>query len=129
MYLIGVISSTLRATRAFSRGGERSRKPSVVAHGMDPSTEKSLFGENFGARDAYAGELESNFAEKVLGNWDVRYHGFADGVHLCVSLPRPFRRLSTSSSLLMPSRKLPGSRAKPACRPTPMPSSFSRRRR
>jgi 4a-hydroxytetrahydrobiopterin dehydratase len=39
---------------------------------MDPSAERSLFGENFGARDPFAGEIESNFGEKVLGNWDVR---------------------------------------------------------
>ena len=40
---------------------------------MDPSSEKALFGENFGARDAYAGEVESNFGEKVLGNFDTEH--------------------------------------------------------
>lgn len=30
-------------------------------------------GENFGARDATAGELGSNFAEKVLGNYNTEH--------------------------------------------------------
>mmetsp|Transcript_43417 Transcript_43417/g.130229 ORF Transcript_43417/g.130229 Transcript_43417/m.130229 type:complete len:218 (-) Transcript_43417:530-1183(-) len=33
--------------------------------------EKAMWGENFGARDATAGELESNFSEKTIGNWDT----------------------------------------------------------
>jgi len=40
---------------------------------MDPSAERSLFGEDFGARDPFAGEIESNFGEKVLGNWDTEH--------------------------------------------------------
>jgi 4a-hydroxytetrahydrobiopterin dehydratase len=35
--------------------------------------EKALFGENFGARDPYAGEIESNFGEKVLGNYNTEH--------------------------------------------------------
>ncbi|GBF94589.1 hypothetical protein Rsub_06704 [Raphidocelis subcapitata] len=35
------------------------------------NAEKALFGEDFGARDPYAAELESNFGEKVLGNWNT----------------------------------------------------------
>jgi len=66
----GVISATLRATRAFSK---KHRGSSVVARGMDPGTERSLFGEDFGARDPYAGEIESNFGEKVLGNYDTEH--------------------------------------------------------
>jgi 4a-hydroxytetrahydrobiopterin dehydratase len=33
--------------------------------------EKALFGEDFGARDPYAAEIESNFGEKVLGNYNT----------------------------------------------------------
>ena len=102
VHLTGVISSTLRATRAFSRGGERSRKPSVVAHGMDPGTEKSLFGENFGARDAYAGEIESNFGEKVLGNWDVRYHGIACRADLVCHMFFPVSHMFSPSLTYVP---------------------------
>lgn len=99
VYNVGVISSTLRSSRAFSQGGERSRKARQslqVPNGMDPSSEKALFGENFGARDPYAGELESNFAEKVLGNWDVRFLtrlGPPDCI-AAVSLTPPLARLS-----------------------------------
>lgn len=43
----------------------------VKAHsGLQPM-EKAMFGDNFGARDPYAAELESNFGEKVLGNWNT----------------------------------------------------------
>lgn len=40
---------------------------------MDSGTEKALFGENFGARDPFAGEIESNFGEKVLGNYNTEH--------------------------------------------------------
>lgn len=30
-------------------------------------------GEDFGARDPFAGEIESNFGEKVLGNYDTEH--------------------------------------------------------
>lgn len=35
--------------------------------------ERSLFGENFGARDPTPGELASNFSEKVLGNYNTEH--------------------------------------------------------
>eukprot|EP00200_Dunaliella_tertiolecta_P005958 CAMPEP_0202355044 /NCGR_PEP_ID=MMETSP1126-20121109/10098_1 /ASSEMBLY_ACC=CAM_ASM_000457 /TAXON_ID=3047 /ORGANISM="Dunaliella tertiolecta, Strain CCMP1320" /LENGTH=226 /DNA_ID=CAMNT_0048947585 /DNA_START=216 /DNA_END=896 /DNA_ORIENTATION=- len=49
----------------------------LVAFGWDnPDSaqgEKALFGEDFGARDPFAGEIESNFGEKVLGNFDTEH--------------------------------------------------------
>jgi len=44
-----------------------------VTAGLDPGAERALVGENFGARDPTAGEIESNFTEKVLGNWDTEH--------------------------------------------------------
>lgn len=41
--------------------------------GLDPGAERALVGEDFGARDPTAGELESNFTEKVLGNFDTEH--------------------------------------------------------
>jgi len=35
--------------------------------------ERAMFGENFGARDPTAGELASNFSDKVLGNYDTEH--------------------------------------------------------
>ncbi|KAG2494002.1 hypothetical protein HYH03_007929 [Edaphochlamys debaryana] len=35
--------------------------------------EKGLFGDNFGARDPFAGELETGFGEKVLGNYNTEH--------------------------------------------------------
>ncbi|GLC43551.1 hypothetical protein PLESTM_001485500 [Pleodorina starrii] len=35
--------------------------------------EKGLFGENFGARDPFAGELATNFGENVLGNYNTEH--------------------------------------------------------
>jgi len=32
-----------------------------------------MMGEDFGARDPYAAEIESNFGEKVLGNWNTEH--------------------------------------------------------
>jgi 4a-hydroxytetrahydrobiopterin dehydratase len=29
--------------------------------------------QNFGARDPTAGEIASNFGDKVLGNWDTEH--------------------------------------------------------
>lgn len=40
----------------------------------DPSStraENAMFGQDFGARDPTAAELESNFSDKVLGNWNT----------------------------------------------------------
>lgn len=39
--------------------------------GGGAGAEKAFFGEDFGARDPYAAEIESNFGEKVLGNWNT----------------------------------------------------------
>jgi 4a-hydroxytetrahydrobiopterin dehydratase len=44
-----------------------------VTAGLDPGAERALVGEDFGARDPTAGEIESNFTEKVLGNWDTEH--------------------------------------------------------
>lgn len=41
--------------------------------GLDPGAERALVGEDFGARDPFAGEIESNFGEKVLGNSDTEH--------------------------------------------------------
>ena len=38
-----------------------------------PSHPKSQKKQDFGARDPTAGELESNFGEKVLGNYDTEH--------------------------------------------------------
>ncbi|GIL55619.1 hypothetical protein Vafri_11154 [Volvox africanus] len=35
--------------------------------------EKGLFGENFGARDPFAGEVATNFGENVLGNYNTEH--------------------------------------------------------
>jgi 4a-hydroxytetrahydrobiopterin dehydratase len=50
-----------------------SRKALQCVAGLDPNTERSLFGENFGARDPTAGEVASNFSEKVLGNFNTEH--------------------------------------------------------
>jgi 4a-hydroxytetrahydrobiopterin dehydratase len=41
--------------------------------GLDAGAERALFGENLGARDPFAGEIESNFGEKVLGNYNTEH--------------------------------------------------------
>lgn len=35
--------------------------------------EKSMFGEDFGARDPTPGEIGSNFGEKIVMNWDTEH--------------------------------------------------------
>ncbi|KXZ55031.1 hypothetical protein GPECTOR_3g192 [Gonium pectorale] len=35
--------------------------------------EKAAFGENFGARDPFAGEIATNFGENVLGNYNTEH--------------------------------------------------------
>lgn len=42
----------------------------MKARGLEKA-EKAMFGEDFGARDPFAAELESNFGEKVLGNYNT----------------------------------------------------------
>ncbi|WPT13986.1 Putative pterin-4-alpha-carbinolamine dehydratase [Picochlorum sp. SENEW3] len=44
-----------------------------IVAGLDPGAERALVGEDFGARDPYAGELESGFGEKPLGNYDTEH--------------------------------------------------------
>ena len=39
----------------------------------NPISERALVGEDFGARDPTAGELGSNFGEKVLGNFNTEH--------------------------------------------------------
>ncbi len=46
----------------------------IAVRSTNPTGEKALFGENFGARDPTAAEIESNFGEKaVCGNWDTAH--------------------------------------------------------
>lgn len=45
-----------------------------IAGAVDPTAK--LMGEDFGARDPYAAELESNFTDKVLGNADTEHRIF-----------------------------------------------------
>ncbi|CAD7704124.1 unnamed protein product [Ostreobium quekettii] len=56
--------------RQIVRCCRRDRHRLAVA-ASDP--EKQLFGEDFGARDPTAGELESGFASKVLGNANTEH--------------------------------------------------------
>lgn len=50
-----------------------SRKALQCVAGLDPKAERALLGENFGARDPTAGEVASNFADKVLGNFNTEH--------------------------------------------------------
>lgn len=43
----------------------------VVA--ADGDLERAMLGDNFGARDPFAAELESNFGDKVLGNFNTEH--------------------------------------------------------
>ncbi|PNW88881.1 hypothetical protein CHLRE_01g049000v5 [Chlamydomonas reinhardtii] len=55
------------------------RRCSVIRHSQaggdvrGSKMEKGMFGENFGARDPFAGEIETNFGEKVLGNYNTEH--------------------------------------------------------
>ena len=60
-------ATTCSRSRAVSRGSL------LCVAGIDPKTERALMGENFGARDPTAGELASNFSDKVLGNFDTEH--------------------------------------------------------
>ena len=68
-------SSSSSAQRAAPQKGlQRAHRTSLRCYaGLDGNTEKALFGDNFGARDPYAGEIESNFGEKVLGNYNTEH--------------------------------------------------------
>lgn len=64
-------ASTRRVVPA-PRASARSRVVRANSNvGGAAGAEKAFFGEDFGARDPYAAELESNFGEKVLGNWNT----------------------------------------------------------
>jgi 4a-hydroxytetrahydrobiopterin dehydratase len=65
--------TTFNLQRGFSKVSKTNRGALQVTAGLDPGAERALLGEDFGARDAYAGEIESNFGEKVLGNWDTEH--------------------------------------------------------
>eukprot|EP00798_Chlamydomonas_sp_ICE-L_P016974 gene16974-23245_t len=71
-------SLKLRASLSVTKSTARART-CVVSRSTgwaDPSAlaaEKTMFGEDMGARDATAGELESNFSDKVIGNWDTEH--------------------------------------------------------
>lgn len=56
-----------------SNVGQKGRGSLQVTAGLDPGAERALVGEDFGARDPTAGEIESNFTEKVLGNFDTEH--------------------------------------------------------
>lgn len=62
-----VAAAGRRGICAARRGGLQ------VCAGVDPRAEKALLGEDFGARDPTAGELGSNFGEKVLGNYNTEH--------------------------------------------------------
>ncbi|KAG1680993.1 hypothetical protein FOA52_009952 [Chlamydomonas sp. UWO 241] len=53
-----------------ARSAENSAPAAASGNGQQ---EKAMWGENFGARDATAGEIESNFGEKVLYNFDTMH--------------------------------------------------------
>lgn len=56
-------------------GGLRRRRRPLTRSPAHPLTRPSTpeRAQDFGARDATAGELESNFSEKVLGNFDTEH--------------------------------------------------------
>ncbi|KAH7619111.1 hypothetical protein Ndes2526B_g06064 [Nannochloris sp. 'desiccata'] len=60
-------AATASAARPVSRGSLR------CYAGFDAKSERAFVGEDFGARDPTAGELASNFSEKVLGNYDTEH--------------------------------------------------------
>lgn len=56
------------------RGVSSARRGGLqVCASSNPNVERSLMGEDFGARDPTAGEIGSNFGEKVLGNYDTEH--------------------------------------------------------
>lgn len=68
---VGVASTSSRVVVP-TRASARSRIVRVNSNlGGASGAEKAFFGEDFGARDPYAAELESNFGDKVLGNWNT----------------------------------------------------------
>lgn len=51
----------------------RSRGALLVTASGPANIEKAMLGDDFGARDPFAGEIESNFGDKVLGNYDTEH--------------------------------------------------------
>lgn len=61
-----------KVTAAAQQRGVATRRGALqVCASVNPGFEKAFMGEDFGARDATAGEMGSNFAEKTLGNYNT----------------------------------------------------------
>ena len=60
---------------AQAEGGGEQRPPSVKTQPPAPHPRRPPFPltQEFGARAPKAGELESNFSDKVLGHWDTSH--------------------------------------------------------
>lgn len=72
MPLIVAAAVQYRAIRAH-RDRARARSMSSKAALTPPSIHPPPQSQNFGARDPTAGEIASNFGDKVLGNWDTEH--------------------------------------------------------
>ncbi|PRW60065.1 pterin-4-alpha-carbinolamine dehydratase [Chlorella sorokiniana] len=62
-----VTAAQRRGVSAGRRGGLQ------ICASINPNAERALMGEDFGARDPTAGELGSNFGDKVLGNYNTEH--------------------------------------------------------
>eukprot|EP01026_Neomeris_dumetosa_P065290 TRINITY_DN62623_c0_g1_i1.p1 TRINITY_DN62623_c0_g1~~TRINITY_DN62623_c0_g1_i1.p1 ORF type:complete len:213 (-),score=28.74 TRINITY_DN62623_c0_g1_i1:189-827(-) len=60
---------------SFNRGfcSKLTQEGPLIVVGALQNVEQSLFGQNFGARDPYAGELTTDFGDKPLGNMDTEH--------------------------------------------------------
>jgi hypothetical protein len=56
-----------------ARAHEEEEESSPLLPPVPPPPSSSPTTQNFGARDPTAGELASNFSDKVLGNWDTEH--------------------------------------------------------
>mmetsp|Transcript_35315 Transcript_35315/g.89394 ORF Transcript_35315/g.89394 Transcript_35315/m.89394 type:complete len:214 (-) Transcript_35315:345-986(-) len=70
------IKAKAMAFKSGSRMAPPARHAVVVrstgwADGQSTKAEKAMFGENFGARDATQGEIESGFGDKQLWHWNT----------------------------------------------------------
>ncbi|KAG7669710.1 hypothetical protein Ndes2437B_g05895 [Nannochloris sp. 'desiccata'] len=75
---LGALSSSSRAANVLRAAASSAARPvsrgSLRCYaGFDAKSERAFVGEDFGARDPTAGELASNFSEKVLGNYDTEH--------------------------------------------------------
>lgn len=66
--VVAALSSSRPKHTNTARPSRRSSLQTLAAGG-----EKGLVGDNFGARDPFAAEIESNFGEKVLGNYNTEH--------------------------------------------------------